>query len=49
METVDTKMMPNKCAAANRHYPIQFMTHRFYNITGFGVRPLPAAVLELGR
>ncbi|MBI1803973.1 MAG: hypothetical protein HY033_02825 [Ignavibacteriae bacterium] len=39
----------NQCAAANRRYAIQFVSHWFYNIIGFGGRALPAAVVELGR
>ena len=52
--------MPNKCTAANRRYAIQFMSHWFYNIIGFGGRALlhpprycyegrAAPVAELGR
>ena len=39
----------NKCAAANRRYAIEFVSHWFYNITGFGERALPAPLAELGR
>ncbi len=38
----------NQSAATNRRYAIQFMSHWFYNIIGFGGRALPAPVAELG-
>jgi len=40
---------PNKCAAANRRYAIEFVSHWFYNIIGFGGRALSAPVAELDR
>ncbi len=49
METVDTKVMPNQCAPANRRHADQRMSHRIYSIIGFGERTLPAAVAELAR
>jgi len=41
--------MANKCAAANRRYAIEFVSHWFYNIIGFGGGALPAPAAELGR
>lgn len=38
---------PNHALAANRRYGIEFMSHLFYNIVGFGRRALPAPVVEL--
>ncbi len=38
-------MRPNKCAAANRRYAVEFVSHGFYNLTGFGGRKLPERVL----
>ena len=43
------KTWSNKCAAAHRRYAIEFVSHWFYNIIGFGRRALPAPVVELGR
>jgi hypothetical protein len=41
-------MTPNKYAAANRRYAIEFVSYGFYNLTGFGGCALPALVAELG-
>lgn len=41
--------MSQQCAAANRRYAIEFVSHWFYNIISFGGRVLPAPVAELGR
>jgi hypothetical protein len=41
--------LPNKGAAANQCYAIEFVSHWFYNIIGFGGRALPAPITELGR
>ncbi len=38
-----------QCAPANRRYAIQFVSRRFYKITGFGGRALSAPVDELER
>jgi len=39
----------NNCAAANRRYAIDFVSHWFYNLIGFGARALPAPVAKLDR
>ncbi len=31
---------PNKCVPANRRYAIEFVSHWFYNLVGFGGRAL---------
>ncbi len=33
-------MLPNRRATANRPYAIEFVSHWFYNIIGFGGRAL---------
>ncbi len=37
---LDIMMWSNKCTAANRRYAIEFVSHWFYNIIGFGGRVL---------
>ncbi len=40
---------PNKGAAANRRYAIEFVSHWFYNLSDFGGRALPAPAPGLSR
>src|SRR5712692_7366986 len=44
---LSTIVSPDQGPAANRRYAIEFMSHWFYNIIGFGGRALPAPVAEL--
>ena len=38
---------PSKCAVTNRRRALQFMSHWFYKIIGFGRRESPAPVTEI--